>query len=196
MYLDFFVRAYVAFRHPGLKIIFLQQYLFIAIFCAKMSSVYKPFGSLNMPTLSLIYPQFWNVQCPPISIIRSNGHWFWNIKRNIINSSYSTLATILDHIIFELVFEVELQYFPNLSNRIEIMSELTLLSKALVPNLFLLTYPHAEKRKPTYPLVSQVGILWHFQQKSQCKSKANENQAYPLRFLTYPWLGTAGLKPT
>ena len=32
----------VAFRHPWHKIIFLSQYLFIAILCVKMSSVYKP----------------------------------------------------------------------------------------------------------------------------------------------------------
>ncbi len=44
--------------------------------------------------------------------------------------------------------------------------------KAAVPNLFLLAYHQAEKRKITYPLVSWVGILWHFHWKSWCKSKA------------------------
>jgi hypothetical protein len=72
-------------------------------------------------------------------------------------------------------------------------------SISAVLNLFLLAYPLAEKRKLAYPLMSCEELFQAFSKKNQCKSYTDENLAYPLRFLTYPWgfayprLGTAGL---
>ncbi len=46
-YLDFFKELTLAYRDPWLKNIFLSQYLFIAILCAKMSRVNKALRSIK-----------------------------------------------------------------------------------------------------------------------------------------------------
>ena len=72
--------------------------------------------------------------------------------------------------------------------------------RPVVPNLFLLRQPQTEQKKTCVPPCELwEGIIWHFHKKFKCKSKTDENLAYPLRYIKYPWgyaysrLGTAPL---
>jgi len=78
-YLDFFKELTLAYRDPWPKNVFLSQYLFIAILCAKMSRVNK---ALEKPILTQINLYFFVILLRQSKLIwlRVSLIWWWLIK--------------------------------------------------------------------------------------------------------------------